>query len=70
MPTLRETIADRGRPPSAVRSAVRADLKAARRKLYSATKAIDAILGVDDDAEMIERATPIIEAVKRIPDAA
>lgn len=70
MPTLRETIADRGRPASAVRSAVRADLKAARRKLYSATRAIDALLGLDDDAELIERAAPLLQAVRAIPDAA
>lgn len=70
MPTLREAISNRGKPPSAVRTAVRADLKAARRRLYSATRAIDAILGIDDDDELVERATPIIEAVRRIPDAA
>ncbi len=69
MATLRETIAARGRPPSAVRQAVRGELKLARRKLYDATKLVDALLGLDDDDELIERATPIIEAVKAIPDA-
>ncbi|MEE3502655.1 hypothetical protein [Acidiphilium acidophilum] len=44
-------------------------MKLARRKLYDATKLVDAILGIDDDNELIERATPIIEAVKAIPDA-
>ncbi len=67
MPTLRETIANRGKPASAVRSAVRADLKAARRKLYDATKAIDAILGTDDADGLVERARPLVEAIGRIP---
>lgn len=70
MPTLRETIAARGKPLSAVRTAVRADLKAARRRLYEATKLVDVLLGVADDGELIERAAPLLQAVKAIPDAA
>ena len=68
MPTLREAIANRGKPASAVRTAIRADLKEARRKLYAATQALDALLGLglDDDA-LVERARPLVEAIRRIP---
>lgn len=69
MTTLRENIADRGRPPSPVRLAVRGDLKAARRRLYELTKQVDSLLGVNDDAELLERAVPLIKAIRRIPDA-
>ncbi len=69
MPTLRETIANRGTAPSAVRVAVRADLKLTRRRLYELTQTIDRLMGVDDDDELLARAVPLIKAVRRIPDA-
>lgn len=69
MATLRETIGNRGKPPSPVRSAVRADLKLTRRRLYELTQAIDRLMGIDDDAELLARAVPLIKAVRRIPDA-
>ena len=69
MPTLRETIANRGTAPSPVRVAVKADLKLARRRLYELTQTIDRLLGIDDDAELLARAVPLIKAVRRIPDA-
>lgn len=69
MPTLRETIANRGTAPSPVRSAVRADLKLTRRRLYELTQTIDRLMGIDDDAELLARAVPLIKAVRRIPDA-
>ncbi len=69
MTTLRETIANRRTPPSPVRSAVRNDLKATRRRLYELTQTIDRLLGIADDAELLARAMPLIKAIRRIPDA-
>ncbi|HQT86807.1 hypothetical protein [Acidiphilium rubrum] len=68
MPTLTETLANRGKPASAVRSAIRADLKRARKRFYSAMQNIDLLIKIDDET-VIERARPLIEAARHLPDA-
>jgi hypothetical protein len=55
---------------SAVRQAVRTELKAVRRKLYAMIQTIDAIMVMADEAALIERGQRVIEAVRRLPDAA
>jgi hypothetical protein len=67
--TLRETAATRGRPTSPIRQAVRADLKATRRRLYELTQMIDRLICVKDDAELASRAAPLVRGVMRLPDA-
>ncbi|MDX5930499.1 hypothetical protein [Acidiphilium acidophilum] len=54
---------------SAVRQAVRTDLKAGRRRLYALIQTIDAIMVMADEATLIERGQRVIEAVRRLPDA-
>jgi hypothetical protein len=54
---------------SAVRQAVRTDLKAGRRKLYVMIQTIDAIMVMADEAALIERGQRVVEAVRRLPDA-
>jgi hypothetical protein len=65
--TQRDAAAPRSRSP--IRQAVRADLKQARRRLYELVQGIDRLICVKDDAELLERATPLIRAVRRLPDA-
>lgn len=56
------------RAKSAVRAAITDDLKAARRRLYATTKAIDALLAIADDAELARRAEPLLAALRALHD--
>ncbi|OYV70269.1 MAG: hypothetical protein B7Z67_04660 [Acidiphilium sp. 21-60-14] len=47
--------------------AIRADLKNARRRFYSAIQVIDRLIKIDDET-VIERARPLIEVARRLPD--
>jgi hypothetical protein len=67
--TLRETATRPARPTSPIRVAVKADLKATRRRLYALIQQIDSLICTKDDDELLTRATPLIRAVRRLPDA-
>lgn len=56
------------RGKSAVRQAVTDQLKAGRRRLYATTKIIDSLLAIDDDAELVRRAAPLLAAMQELPD--